>query len=161
MSAHPDLDATIIRPVIDTDLAVFFRQQLDPEASRMAVFPPRDEAAFMAHWQRVLQRPDSTIRTVLAGDGAVAGNVLAFELDGTPLVGYWIGREYWGRGLATRALQALLRELPRRPLYAHVASTNAGSIRVLEKCGFAVAGERVVFDEALGAAIDEVVMELR
>jgi RimJ/RimL family protein N-acetyltransferase len=42
-----------------------------------------------------------------------------------------------------------------------VASTNAGSIRVLEKCGFAVAGERVVFDEALGAAIDEVVMELR
>ena len=161
MSAHPDPDATIIRPVIDTDLAVFFRHQLDPEASRMAVFPPRDEAAFMAHWQRVLQRPDSTVRTVLADDGAVAGNVLAFELDGTPLVGYWIGREYWGRGLATRALQALLRELPRRPLYAHVASTNAGSIRVLEKCGFAVAGERVVFDEALGAAIDEVVMELR
>ena len=159
--AHADADTPIIRPVTDTDLPVLFRHQLDPEAARMAVFPSRDEAAFMAHWERVLQRPDVTAWAVLTDDGAVAGNVLAFEVDGTPLVGYWIGREYWGRGLATRALQALLRQLPRRPLYAHVARTNAASIRVLEKCGFAEVGERDVFDETLGAAIAEVVMELR
>jgi RimJ/RimL family protein N-acetyltransferase len=152
--------ARVIRPVERGDLAVFYRHQADPEAARMAVFRSRDEPAFTAHWERVLQRADTTVRTVLADDGAVAGNVLAFEIDGTPLVGYWIGREYWGRGLATRALLALLDELPRRPLYAHVARSNAGSIRVLEKCGFEVVDERSVFDEALGTAVDELVLRL-
>jgi RimJ/RimL family protein N-acetyltransferase len=161
MAAARDDDATIIRPVAEADLDIFYRHQLDPEAHRMAAFPPRDEPAFREHWARILQRRDVTVRTVVADDGAVAGNVLAFEIDGTPLVGYWIGREYWGRGLATRALQALLRQLPDRPQYAHVARSNAASIRVLEKCGFAIVAERTVADEALGATIDEVVMELR
>src|SRR4029079_3065427 len=95
----------------------------------------RDEPAFRAHWELVLQREDTTVRTVLADDGAVAGNVLTSEIDGTPLIGYWIGGEYWGRGLATRALLALLDELPRRPLYAHVARSNAGSLQGHAKWG--------------------------
>ena len=74
-------------------------------------------------------------RTILA-DGAVAGNVVSWLQDGERLVGYWIGREHWGRGIATRALAELLREIEERPLYAHVARHNVGSIRVLEKCGF-------------------------
>jgi RimJ/RimL family protein N-acetyltransferase len=151
----------VIRPVVERDLPALYRHQRDPEACRMAAFPPRDEPAFMAHWARILERPEVSAWSVLTDDGAVAGNIVAFELDGTPLVGYWIGREHWGRGLATRALAALLQELPRRPLYAHVARHNVGSIRVLEKCGFAIVDERTVEDEALGEVIDELVMELR
>jgi RimJ/RimL family protein N-acetyltransferase len=161
VDARPDPRPAVIRPVVPDDLAVLYRHQLDPESCRMAAFPPRDEPAFMAHWGRILQQPEVSAWAVLADDGAVAGNVVAFEIDGTPLVGYWIGREHWGRGLATRGLQALLQQLPRRPLYAHVARTNAGSIRVLEKCGFTLVDERTVTDEALGEAIDELVMELR
>ena len=56
-------------------------------------------------------------------------------------MGYWIGREYWGRGVATAALRSLLEVIPERPLHPLVAAGNAGSIRVLEKCGFVRDGE--------------------
>ena len=74
-------------------------------------------------------------------DGTVAGHIGTFEQSGRRLVGYWIGRDFWNRGIATAALTALLDREPRRPLHAYVAKTNLGSIRVLEKCGFTVAGE--------------------
>ena len=56
-------------------------------------------------------------------------------------VGYWIGKKYWGRGVATRALAAFLRLEARRPLYANVARHNVASIRVLENCGIRVSGK--------------------
>ena len=42
----------------------------------------------------------------------------------------------WGKGHATKALAEHIDELGERPIYAYVAKTNVGSIRVLEKCGF-------------------------
>ncbi len=151
----------LLRAVIDEDLPVFYRQQADPESVQMAAVASRDEPAFMAHWQAVLAREDTLVRTVVAPDGAAAGHVVCFEADGVPMVGYWIGREHWGQGLATRALQALLEEVPRRPLYAHAACHNVASLRVLEKCGFVVIERRSVPDAALGVTVDEAVLELR
>ena len=74
-------------------------------------------------------------------DGEVTGNVLSFERDGRREVGYWLGRDHWGRGVATAALVAFLGEEETRPLHAGVLAANGGSLRVLEKCGFAVCGE--------------------
>ena len=71
----------------------------------------------------------------------VAGNVVSFEEDGQRGVGYWIGRRFRGRGVATAALSASLEIVETRPLYARVAKHNAASIRVLEKCGFEISGE--------------------
>ena len=82
----------------------------------------------------------SLILTVVAG-GEVAGYVLSFERDGRREVGYWIGRDHWGRGVATAALVAFLGEEKARPLHAGVLPANGASLRVLEKCGFAVVGE--------------------
>ena len=59
-----------------------------------------------------------------------------WEQDGKRLVAYWIGREHWGKGIATRALSDFLLLEPSRPLHAWVALHNRGSIRVLERCGF-------------------------
>ena len=73
--------------------------------------------------------------------GGIAGNVLSWPGTRERLVGYWIGRDYWGRGVATAALAAFLAELSERPLHARVATANLGSIRVLEKCGFERVGE--------------------
>jgi RimJ/RimL family protein N-acetyltransferase len=152
----------LLRAVIDEDLPVFYRQQADPESVRMAAVASRDEPAFMAHWRTtVLARPEPIVPTIVSPDGAAAGHVVCFELDGKPMVGYWIGREYWGQGLATRALQALLEEVARRPLYAIAACHNIASLRVLEKCGFVVIERRSVPDAALGIAVDEAVLELR
>jgi RimJ/RimL family protein N-acetyltransferase len=69
-------------------------------------------------------------------DGCVAGNVGCWTQDGQRLVGYWIGKEHWGKGVATQMLSMFLRLVADRPLHAHVAIHNLGSIRVLEKCGF-------------------------
>lgn len=105
----------------------------------MAIFPARDREAFDAHWRKVLADERNVVR-VIDVDGEVAGNIGSWEQDGQRFVGYWLGRDFWGRGLATAALAELAAELP-RPLHAWVASSNVGSIRVLEKCGFVKVGE--------------------
>ena len=124
-----------LRPVEDGDIDTFFDHQADSAAAEMAAFPSRDKDRFAAHWAKTRADGTSLLRTVVA-DGAVAGNIVSWHQDGQRLVGYWIGREQWGRGIATRALARFLTEESNRPLFAHVAVHNAGSIRVLTKAGF-------------------------
>ena len=81
--------------------------------------------------------------------------------EGNRGVTYWLGREHWGKGVATRALAAFLEIETARPLHAAVAADNAGSIRVLEKCGFTRAGGDRGFATARGEEIDEVFFLLR
>ena len=126
----------------------------------MAAFPPRDREAFTAHWLKILANDELTKKTIVF-DGQVAGNVVMFDRDGKRLVGYWIGREFWGRGLATRALAELLTEVKDRPLHAYVATSNLGSIRVLEKCGFTFVSQETEFDERLGEEIEEALYVLK
>jgi RimJ/RimL family protein N-acetyltransferase len=125
-----------IRPVEEADLEPFYEFQADPVAAAMAVFGARDRESHFEAWKtRILVNPDGIARTVLV-DGVVAGNLLSWTHDGTRYVGYWIGREFWGRGIASEALGLLLEEMPDRPLYALVVLANRGSQRVLEKNGF-------------------------
>jgi RimJ/RimL family protein N-acetyltransferase len=126
----------------------------------MAAFPARDYDAFMAHWAKILS-DETTRNRIIVADGEVAGSISTFEMDGRREVGYWVGREYWGRGVATRALAALLDEEPVRPIYAHVAKHNVGSRRVLEKCGFVVEGEDTGFPDEDGNPVEELVLILR
>ena len=138
----------VLREVLEDDIEVFFEQQNDAEAIRMALWAPRERDAFYEHWHRILADDDLVAKTIVSGD-EVAGNIGSFGRDGKRLVGYWLGREFWGQGLATRALAELVAELD-RPLYAEVATTNIGSIRVLEKCGFQVVGSETEQDETFG-----------
>ncbi|HEV8566534.1 MAG TPA: GNAT family N-acetyltransferase [Actinoplanes sp.] len=149
-----------IRDVHDDDLEVFYGHQLDPEAIRMAAFPPRDRDAFMAHWATIRADDTVVLQTVVV-DGQVAGNVVSWEQDGRRLVGYWFGRDHWGRGIATRALALFLDRVPLRPLYAQVAVHNAGSIRVLEKCGFRpVPAHEVAHPAGVADDVEEVLFVL-
>jgi RimJ/RimL family protein N-acetyltransferase len=131
---------SVLRDVVETDLPIFFEHQSDPEATHMADFPARDWEPFIAHWRKILSDDTLTKKTIVF-EGQVAGNVVSWDQEGKQLVGYWIGKEFWGKGLATKALAELLGELTMRPLHAYVAKTNIGSIRVLEKCGFVLSGE--------------------
>ena len=87
------------------------------------------------------------------------GSVGKFELSGRPSVTYWIGKEYWGRGLATRALSTFLTLLKTRPLYASVAKEKAASLLVLEKCGFKFCRYEKAFANARGEEIEEAILE--
>jgi RimJ/RimL family protein N-acetyltransferase len=148
-----------LRDVTEDDLPIFYEQQADPEANAMAAFPARDREVFAEHWAMVLA-DDSVSKQTILFDGHVAGNIVRFEQSGQPLVGYWIGKEYWAKGIATRALSLFLGQVEVRPLYARVAKHNVASIRVLEKCGFTVAGEEKAFSSAGGDEVEELVMRL-
>jgi RimJ/RimL family protein N-acetyltransferase len=131
----------LLRQVSESDLPAFFEHQRDPEATQMAAFNARDHDAFMAHWARILTDATVTARTIVVG-GQVAGNVVSWSAGEERLVGYWVGKAFWGKGIASRALAEFLRIDRTRPLHAWVAKHNLGSIRVLQKCGFELVREQ-------------------
>lgn len=129
-----------IRNVERDDLPRMYQMQLDPESNRLAVTIPRSAEAFDVLWADAPRDPSVTAKAILLGEEMV-GYVACFRRDGRANVGYWISREHWGKGIASRALELLLLEVATRPLHAHVATSNGASLRVLQKCGFVV--ERV------------------
>jgi RimJ/RimL family protein N-acetyltransferase len=131
----------LLRPVVDSDVEVFFAHQADPASAELAGVPSRDREAHDAHWARIRADPGFVIRAVVV-DGAVAGQVLAFPRDGVCELGYWFGREFWGRGIAGEAVAAFLPLVTERPLHAVVAPHNAASRRVLERLGFVASGRK-------------------
>ena len=145
-----------LRDVEPGDLPIYFENQRDPVAVEMAAFPARDHEAFAAHWAKTLADDTNLARTVLL-NGEVAGCLMSWVADDGREVGYWLGREFWGKGVATAALAAFLREIDERPLLAHVASHNVGSIRVLEKCGFTRTGSPIRADDG----VEELTLVLR
>lgn len=151
-----------LRPVHDDDLPVFFAHEQDPQANWMAAFvakDPSDRAAFDAHWARIRADERIVTRTVTV-DGEVVGRVAAFPVGERTEVSYWMDPARWGRGHATAALAALLRELPSRPVYARAAKDNAASLAVLRKCGFVVIGEDSGYAEGRRAEVEEYLLEL-
>lgn len=152
----------ILREVFDDDLPIFFEQQLDPDANWMAAFTskdPTDREAFMAKWARI-RADESTLNYTIVYDGKVAGAVSSYVLDGKPEVTYWLGREFWGQGIATQALAEFLKLQTARPIYARAAKDNPASLRVLEKCGFKITGEDKGFANARGQEVEEFTLML-
>ena len=152
-----------LRDVIPSDLDIFFAQQQDPQANHMAAFTSRDpfdRDAFDIHWTKIMS-DDTIINKTILYNGEVAGNIAKFTMFGLPEVGYWIGKEYWGKGIATQALTLFLRIVTLRPLHAAAAADNRGSLRVLQKCGFVITGYDRAFSEARQEEIDEALLELK
>lgn len=137
----PEISGLVrLRSVEQDDLPRMYQMQLDPVSNRMAVTIPRSAEVFDSHWTDALRDPSVTTKAILLGEQMV-GYISCFPNEGRANVGYWVCREHWGKGIASRALVLLLLEIPARPLYAHVATSNGASRRVLQKCGFVV--ERV------------------
>ena len=156
------LERVTIRDVQPSDLDAFFEHQLDPKAIRLAAFvcdDPKDRAAFDAHWDKILHAPQNTTRTIVAG-GRVAGHIACYPQGERREVTYWLGREFWGRGIATQALQQMLRLAVDRPMLARAATDNLGSIRVLQKCGFKIIGKNRDFANGRGEDTEEYLLRL-
>lgn len=151
-----------LRHVEEADLPLFFEQQLDAEANYMAAFTakdPADREAFDAKWVKILADGSIQIRTILYGK-QVAGHIVCHGWFGVPEVSYWLGKEYWGRGIATTALRLFLEVVQERPLYARAVKDNRSSIRVLKKCGFTAYGEDKGFAHSRGQEVEEVLLWL-
>jgi RimJ/RimL family protein N-acetyltransferase len=151
-----------LRELRDEDLAVLFEQWADPVAVHMAAYTSpdhMDREAFERRWTR-LRADESVVTRVVVVDGGVAGTISSWGDSDERELTYWIGRSYWGKGIATCALDAFLSVDPVRPLQARVASDNVASHRVLEKCGFRVVATGRGFAEARSGEIEELVLRL-
>ena len=132
-----------LRNVLESDLPILFNQQLEPEAIAMSAYPSKDKGEFMRHWEGILKNKAITARTIIYKE-KITGHIICWkEGKYEQRVGYWIGKQFWGRGVATSALREFLGEVKVRPLYAHVANHNPASKRVLEKNGFVSLDEGV------------------
>src|SRR5262245_47431814 len=151
-----------LRELRDEDLAVLFEQWADPVAAHMAAFTTpehMDRDAFERRWAR-LRADESVLNRAIVADDEVAGTIGSWGGPDEREVTYWIGRSYWGKGIATAALSAFLTVERVRPLRARIAYDNVASQRVLEKCGFRVIGTDRGFAEARSAEIEELVLRL-
>lgn len=151
-----------LRQVEEQDLEIFFEHQTDPEANMMAAFTaknPHDKEAFTRHWKHILADEQIWIRTIIQA-GQVAGYVLSYLQSGEREVSYWLGREYWGKGIAAAALAEYLQLFPQRPMSARAAQDNKASLRVLEKCGFRIIGQGRGFANGRGEEVDEYLLWL-
>lgn len=127
-----------LRPVLETDLPILFQQQLDPEAAALSAYPSKDRGEFMRHWEGILKNKNVTARIVLHKE-KVAGHIICWkEGKFEQRIGYWIGKEFWRRGIASAAVAEILVLIKIRPLFAEVANHNIASQKVLQKNGFAL-----------------------
>lgn len=146
-----------LRELTEDDLPILFTHQIDVEATRMAAFPSRDRGSFLEHWRKVLA-DDTGLKRCMVVNGEVAGYVVSWDSEDGRMIGYWVGREFWGKGVATDSVAAFLRIETQRPLRAAVAKHNIGSIRVLAKNGFFPIEER--HSDLHNEGVDEIVFEL-
>lgn len=115
--------------------------------------------AFDAHWDKILKSSQITKRTIVA-EGQVAGHISCYPQGENLEVSYWLGRGFWGRGVATQALRMMLRLVGDRLILARAATDNSGSIRVLQKCGFKIIGRNKDFAHGRGEDTEESILRL-
>jgi [ribosomal protein S5]-alanine N-acetyltransferase len=87
--------------------------------------------------------PKYSLAIVLKETNRVIGIVTLSRLKGASDqadVGFWVGKDFWGQGLTTDAVQLALRigfeQLGFERIEAWTFEKNVGSKRVMEKCGF-------------------------
>jgi len=151
-----------LRALRADDLPTLFEIQLDDTAQHLAAFTgktARDRDAYLQKFRKILANNAIVTKVVEIG-GEVVGSVAAFPVEGDTEVTYWIRKDWWGRGVATAAVAALLDEVTVRPLYGRVAEDNLGSVRVLERNGFVLVGSEESFADARQETITELIFKL-
>ncbi len=68
----------------------------------------------MAHWAKIMA-DDAIMIKIILFTGQIAGHILSHGWFGQLEISYWIGKEYWGKGIATKALTVFLGQQKVRP----------------------------------------------
>lgn len=164
MAGLPPTDLRL-RRTLPADVALMYAIGIDAESNRLAGTKPREWPEFQARWSDILADEDGrrtrvTPRIILA-DGEFVGSINVFPQDGLDSIGYWIARDHWNRGIASRAVALLLREVAIRPLHATTAGHNFASIRVLLKSGFEVVSRQMTPETDRATERETVTLVLR
>jgi RimJ/RimL family protein N-acetyltransferase len=146
-----------LRPVDADDSDLFFGMMRDPVAVDLVAFtkPDPDRDVFDPWFEQLRTSPDIRSFTVLRDDVPV-GVVAAYNLSTAPEVTYWIVRDQWGHGIASRALGLLLQEVQVRPLVAGASADNTASRAVLRRHGFEEIGRERSIAAARGVETEAI-----
>ena len=122
-------------------------------------YTPTDARTWL---EMVIDRQPETNFAIAVDDEAVGGIGFTLQMDvarRSAEIGYWLGEEVWGRGIATDALRAVtdyaFSEFEICRLYAHVFEWNPASARVLEKAGYEFEGRMRKSVTKVGQTIDQ------
>ena len=145
-----ELSRAVVRDYVSADLESLVRHANNRNVSIQLrdrfPYPYREE-----HGRQFLERvrhANPVTNWAIEIDGVVAGGIgLMLQTDVERVsaeIGYWLGEQHWGKGIATEAVKAVtgeafrLFELSR--IFALPFADNYGSIRVLEKAGYSHEG---------------------
>ena len=137
----------LLRPWREGDQPSLQRHANNPRvaANLRDVFPHPYTLADADWYIRTGCRHENQFNRAIVVEGQAVGGIGAVQLTdiyrASAEIGYWLGEEYWGRGLVTEALKQMVPmvfahwpEVER--IFAGVFEFNPASMRVLEKAGF-------------------------
>ena len=147
-----DLGDFILREQTLEDAEAFLEYYSDPQVSKYIVsFIPKtvEEArSEIRYWINVFSYNDGLYFAIARkSDNKMIGSVGVSGVNRSHNrieASYDLAKEYWGKGIMTKALNAVLKyafsELKFNRIEAYAMPDNIGSQKVLEKCGFAFEG---------------------
>ncbi|MFT5508428.1 MAG: RimJ/RimL family protein N-acetyltransferase [Hyphomicrobiaceae bacterium] len=135
--------------------------------SRIALAPyPYELSDAEEFVERVSQRQRTADDAVYAitKDTSFLGVISVAPQRRGPNIGYWLGEPYWGQGLMTEAVGAVVHEFFMQPVNQSLISGffrgNQASWSIQRKFGFEVTGESTIMCVARNAEIANVETEL-
>lgn len=142
------MDTEIIRPFEPSDIPELTALQVKNSTFLMPSSPERPGGYLTEEGQRAWLESGSGMRLAILDQDAIAGVISLSHIMRGPLqsasVGYWVARDRNGRGLASRALAAIVNyaftDLDLHRLEATTAVDNVASQRVLARTGFTQIG---------------------
>ena len=162
----------LLRPWRDSDAEVLYKYASDPDVGPRAGWPPHKSVEESLEIIRTLFHNDTTWAIILKETdepiGAIGyGPSCDCKLparDGEPIVGYWVAKPYWNKGICTEALKLMLDHIKANADIPSLISghfvDNPASGRVMEKCGFVPTGETCI-DETQYQGKDRPIRVLR
>lgn len=144
-----ETERLILRPWMETDAEELYRHAKDPAVGPAAGWPPHTSVENSREIIRTVLSADGNYAVVLKETGMPVGcvGVMGPGVGTAPVqsdereIGYWLGQEYWGRGLIPEAVCEMLRHcfeaLGCSGVWCGYYEGNEKSKRVQEKCGFA------------------------
>jgi RimJ/RimL family protein N-acetyltransferase len=155
-------DGFYLRPLIRSDGGDLSLYAGDSRVAKMTSsiphpLPPGAIEAFLeraAHPERV--EDIWALDASEAGGASLMGLISLKRLERKQSeIGYWIAPHYWGTGLASRAVNALVATNPMhdRTMFAAVFQDNPASAKVLTQAGFDYIGDAETFSIARDALV--------
>ena len=145
-----------LRPLMADDAPEIARLAGDWDVARMTALIPHPYT--LADAQSFIASAAGSDHTfAIERDGVLVGCCGARSASGTYEIGYWVGKPYWGKGIATDAARALIAHMRAREpgcaiAISHMAE-NEASARVIKKLGFRRTGEKQTFCVARASAV--------